>query len=484
MSNRPEKHSLRRRRGIRFRLLVSVNVVALAALALLLFLDYQREVKHRLTVMQGALEEEAKTLLPALRHMAADGEAAVQNHMDLVCGRMRDSSSPGHHIALIWGDMTLQATAHHRASPEMLLTMRRAIESGETGKSRLIVGSDADDEMTVFVSEQTSNVVRDARERAFQRAAVLGTLLAIAAFVVNLILIRLVVKPVRELAATVRRIGTGEFHATAPGSRTAEFATLSAEVNAMAATLEGNEKLRRLEMDRAREIQERLSTIPDSVPGMAVVTRYDPADAVAGDYYDLLPLSDGTWLLCIADVMGHGVPAAMGAAILKTLLVEACQQLRGPEEVLKFVNERYCRVSLDCDFASVMLVRWDAAQNEITYASAGHEHGILIAADGDTQLLEATGMVIGLHETATWTTKSISMPAGARLLLTTDGVTETRSPSGELFGADRLEAALRDRSAATLAEKLDHIVQAVTKHRVDGAQSDDVTLVLAEFGTA
>jgi len=461
-----------------------VNAVALAALALLLFLDYRQEVEGRTAIMRGALAEEAKTLLPALRHMASAGPVAVQHHIDLVCGRMRHSSSPGHHIALIWGDRTLQATAHGRSSPDMLRAMQLAAQPNDFRADRLIVGSDSDDDMTVLVSEETSNVVRAARERAFQRAAVLAGLLALAAFVVNLILVRIVVRPVRELAATVHGIGSGDLRSSAPDSKTAEFSVLSAEINTMSAKLLRNEEIRGHEMDKAKEIQELLSRIPDSVPGMAVASLYHPADEVAGDYYDLLPLSDGTWLLCIADVIGHGIPAAMGAAILKTLLVEASEHLLDPGEVLAFVNERYYRVSLECDFASAMLVRWDAAKSEVTFASAGHEHGILLTPDGEIHHLESTGMVIGLREEGAWPTKSVAIPTGARLLLTTDGITETRSPTGELFGSERLEAALGDHAARPLSDTLDGIAKEVAKHRAEGGQSDDITLLLAEFGKA
>ena len=477
--NRP-----RRRRGIRFRLLISVNAVALVAVGLLIALDYRAEVRGRLAVMRVALEEEAKTLLPALRGLAGRGPEAVQEHIDLVCSRMRDTSSPGHHIAVDWNGISLQARAHGRESPAMLARMRAALAAGGAGSGRIVVGGDSDGEMTVYVSERVSNIVRRARARAWQRAAVLVGLMIAAAFAVNLILVHLVVRPLRSLAGRVRAVGAGNLKERVPDSKTAELSILGREINEMSAALQKAERRREEEMDKAQRIQELLCRVPEEIPGMTLARCYRPATEVAGDYFDLLPLSDRSWLLCIADVIGHGVPAAMGAAILKTLLGAATEKLVDPSRILRFVNERFCRVSLPGDFATMALVRWDPAGSRLEYAGAGHEAGMFRTPEAEVSQYGSTGMVLGLRADAAWETRSVPVPHGAQLLLTTDGVSETRSPDGRLFGAERLAELFAEHGSGPPMDTLRRIEEALDRHRGEGGQTDDLTLLLARFSAA
>ena len=112
--------------SIRFQLLAAVNGTLMIIVAVFLAYDYQREFAARMSLKQIALEEEAKTLLPGVQQARHQGTDSVQEYVDAVCERMQDTDSPGHHIAVQLNGRTLQATAHHRASQEILRAMRQA----------------------------------------------------------------------------------------------------------------------------------------------------------------------------------------------------------------------------------------------------------------------------------------------------------------------------------------------------------------------
>jgi hypothetical protein len=101
------------------------------------------------------------------------------------------------------------------------------------------------------------------------------------------------------------------------------------------------------------------------------------AAGVAGDYYDLLPLQDGGLLVCVADVTGHDVPAAMVASMLKALVLNAVERSGDPRQILQMVNRVFWRVTLEEDFAGMFLARWDPAAHTLTCAGAGNEPTVL-----------------------------------------------------------------------------------------------------------
>ena len=103
-------------RSLRFRLLAAVNIAIVILWGAFLTVDHHREITERIAEKHVALQEETKTLLPAVVRIRPHGEAAVQRYIDDVCGRMQDTSSPGHHIAVRLDGKVLQAVAHRRAS--------------------------------------------------------------------------------------------------------------------------------------------------------------------------------------------------------------------------------------------------------------------------------------------------------------------------------------------------------------------------------
>jgi serine phosphatase RsbU (regulator of sigma subunit) len=472
---------------VRSRLLLAVNLPLAALLAVFLAYDYSRELGQRLDEKRIALEEEAKTMLPAVLQVRHHGAGSVQRYIDTVCGRMQDAESPGHHIAAELDGETFQAAAHHRASPEIMLAMRQAARSfshrAPFGETELIVGSQQRDGATVYVSETLEDL----------RAAVMGDIVRrlvgfalsamVVALVVNVVLVRIVSKPLDRLVGTVQQIGAGQLGTEAEPFSTAELDYLAGEINAMSNSLAAADRDRKAQMAKARDIQRNLLPHDIAAPEINVAHVFEPADDVGGDYYDILPLDDGAWLFCVADVTGHGVPAAMTAAMLKTLLLQAAESLASPAEMLRLINQRFTAVSLAGDFATMALVRAVPRAGSLTYASAGHEPPWLAPLNGQPRELPSTGLILGIDAEAAWEDVTIDMAMGDRLLIVTDGVSETFNREGKMFGRERLGGVLGESRDLSVEQAAGRINEALKDFRGDAAQTDDVTLVLFEIAT-
>ncbi len=473
-------------RSIRFRLMAAVN--AAMALLLLAFLigDYYHEIADRVVQTHLALEEEAKTLLPAILRLRPQGTEAIQQYVDGVCGQMFDASSPGHHIGVRLKGVMLQAAAHGRNSHEMGAAMQAAEQSptrrATVGVEEMVIGIAQHEDATVYVSEYLTEIHRSARKQILWRLARIALLAAVATGVVNLVFLRMAAKPLEELVSAVRQIAQGRLNTQAGPFKAAELDYLAREINLMTSSLAEVERHRCQEMAKARRIQDHLLPRQLEVPGLNISHLYQPATEVAGDYYDVLCLPDRTWLLCIADVAGHGVPAALNAAMLKAFLLHAVEYHVTPGQILSFVNDRFTAISLEEVFASMLLVRWNPETATFEYASAGHEIAWLYSAkNGSLRQLPSTGLLLGIVAESTWTTETNEMATGDRLLMVTDGVTEAFDGRSEPFGRDRLAALFLQCSTLPFPEMARRIDETLIAYREGRAPTDDTTLLAIQF---
>lgn len=473
-----------KRQSIGTLLILAVNLPLVAALALLLPLDYRREMEDAIAAKHASLEEEAMTIYQGLSFLGQkDRRQSVQKYIDSVCAQMQASRSPGHHIVVRWDGRLWQADAQHRASPEIMRAMQQAAASSdhraEVGDQTLVVGTFAGNGVEVHVSEYTTNIRRLIRSEILLHLTWLVGLAVTAAVIVNVVLWRIVTHPVKRLSNAVSRIAHGDYELKANGFRSREMNDLSIAIQQMSRVLADSERERRMQMVRAQRIQEHLLPNGVVVPGLAIAHWFQPADEVAGDYYDFIRLPDDTWLICVADVAGHGIAAAMGAAMLKALVLHAAEQHREPAMILRFINHRLPALLCD-DFITMFLARWNPKGHRLEYASAGHEPGLLLSPSGDHRKLPATGLPLMVDSTANWESEAICLTPGDRLLLTTDGVAETCDPSGELFGRERLADVLLDGGMQSPRETVAAIRANVLGHRASGKGSDDVTILLLE----
>ncbi len=186
-------------------------------------------------------------------------------------------------------------------------------------------------------------------------------------------------------------------------------------------------------------------------------------------------------MICVADVTGHGIPAAMNSAMLKTLLLEAVQLHASPAELLSVLNRRFSEVSLPEDFVSMILVRMEPHARRFQYASAGHEPAWLVSASDKLRMLASTGVLLGIEATATWEDVSVEATGGNRLFVPTDGLSETFNSQGEMFGRTRLSQLFSECRELTVKQAIRRIDETLTAYRGNARQHDDVTAVLLEL---
>jgi serine phosphatase RsbU (regulator of sigma subunit)/anti-sigma regulatory factor (Ser/Thr protein kinase) len=200
------------------------------------------------------------------------------------------------------------------------------------------------------------------------------------------------------------------------------------------------------ELEIARSIQQAL--LPKTLPqirGFGLAGYCQSARQVGGDFYDALQLSDHSVLLLVADVMGNGVPAAMFAAILRSLVRAIPEWTHKPAELLARMNRLlYDELSEVDMFITAQLVVVDTKRRQLTTASAGHCPILIMAFDADDiTTLSPEGMPLGIMPTTVFAEQTIRLGKQSRVLLYTDGLTDTRNASGEFFGEARLRNWLR-----------------------------------------
>lgn len=203
-----------------------------------------------------------------------------------------------------------------------------------------------------------------------------------------------------------------------------------------------------------------------------------PADEVAGDFAEVMPMADGSVLLCLADVSGHGIAAAMGAAMIKALLLSHGASAPTPASLLAQINTRFLDASLPGDFASMIIVHIQSDRRNAQYASAGHETCYLRRSHGAVVALESTGTLLGVGRPADYEDACLELELGDIFVLLSDGVSESMNDAHALYGRSQVIETLRKSSNMTPSELAAHIRHSVESFRSGGRATDDMTILV------
>jgi sigma-B regulation protein RsbU (phosphoserine phosphatase) len=234
------------------------------------------------------------------------------------------------------------------------------------------------------------------------------------------------------------------------------------------------------ELDEARQIQQRLmpSEIPQ-LPGMSIAGVCRPARITGGDYFDVLKLHDGAVAVCIADVCGKGMPAAMLMANLQAAVRTGSSKGMRPRELCKTLNHLMCDNIAGQGFITFFYAVIETESEGVrrcVSCNAGHNPPIAARHDGSVMRLDCGGAVLGVMRDGPYNEQELLLKAGDRILMYSDGITENRNAAGEEFGEMRLVDLLcscTDRNAETLIER----VIATAQDFGHGTFEDDVTVV-------
>ena len=235
------------------------------------------------------------------------------------------------------------------------------------------------------------------------------------------------------------------------------------------------------ELEIARQIQS--SILPREVPrvtGLDIAAQYVPMTAVAGDFYDFLVVDEKRLGILLADVTGHGVPAALIASMLKTALAAQSASAADPAQVLAGLNRSLCG-KFEEYFVTAGYLFVDAEKRILRYAGAGYAPLLLGAMDGKQTAfreVDSNGLLLGLTEDAAYTSLELPFRPGDRCLLYTDGMLEAKNVAQEEFGSPRLLKFLEAQSHLAAAPLISASLAELMRWSGKGetaARKDDIT---------
>jgi len=239
------------------------------------------------------------------------------------------------------------------------------------------------------------------------------------------------------------------------------------------------------EMETARQIQ--LSILPrqiTAINGLDIAARYIPMTSVAGDFYDFILIDKMRMGILVADVSGHGMPAALISSMLKIALAAQTEFATDPARVLSGLNQSLCG-KFQGHFVTAAYVVIDTAKETILYAGAGHPP--LIVRDqsaNSTREFVENGLFLGFFPEATYTAIELPFKRGDWAVMYTDGIPETTNLSDEQFGVERFKEFLQSNNNFAAEEFVDGFLGKLNLW-ADSASGrepeDDITLVAIQF---
>jgi sigma-B regulation protein RsbU (phosphoserine phosphatase) len=245
------------------------------------------------------------------------------------------------------------------------------------------------------------------------------------------------------------------------------------------------EILRRQQIEQelaiAASIQE--SLFPAKLPEMFasdIAARNRQARQVGGDYYDVLRLggTEGRHLLCVADISGKGLPAALLMSNIQATLRAITRAPLPLAELATMTNTLLFASTPSNRFATAFLLDYDPATGSCVYVNGGHNDGIVLRRDGTVELLATTGMPMGMFAKAAYEEGRTNLAAGDLLMLYSDGVTEASDIHEEDFGMERVIEVLKSHRELPSAELADHMIKTIDAFVGSAPQHDDITLMV------
>ena len=233
-----------------------------------------------------------------------------------------------------------------------------------------------------------------------------------------------------------------------------------------------------LEQQEAARIQRALMPNEITAPaGMTIAASSQSVHMVGGDYYDVIQLDATRTGVCIADVMGKGVGAALLMSNLQAAVRVLAPEVRDPAAFCRRANQAVSANNVAGKFITFFYCVLDAEHRRITFTNAGHNWPLLAHADGTFDRLNTEDIVLGTTPKWTYHQRELNLRSGDRLVLFTDGITEACDTNGIEFGEDNLLQVLRENLSLGAHDLKDKLLQAARSH-CRGAWTDDATLIV------
>ncbi len=237
------------------------------------------------------------------------------------------------------------------------------------------------------------------------------------------------------------------------------------------------------ELEAAKKVQQFI--IPKNFSNIKyprVSGLYLPIEDIGGDYFDCYNISDDLSGFLIADVTGHGIPAALVMAMSKMIFSIYSSRFEKPAEFLQTVNTKMKSVLLDGQYITCFYIVYNNTDKKIYYSNAGHTRALYFRADSDKIIaLDTKGFFIGITDESDYQEKSMNVQPGDRVLIYTDGLSEIKNSQKEEFGEKRIASFIRQNNNLKGDDFCTSLYETIDKFSLVSERNDDLAFLNIEF---
>jgi sigma-B regulation protein RsbU (phosphoserine phosphatase) len=324
------------------------------------------------------------------------------------------------------------------------------------------------------------------------------TLTIVLIFILVWVISSRLTRPIKLLEAAVSDVARGKLDTHIENIRSLdELGRLSIGFNRMLKNLKKQidiqsqqataQKLVEREWQMARETQR--SLLPTEFPPFPDRREFDlyavnqPANHVAGDFFDFFLINPKTLIFIIADVSGKGMSAALVMAVTRTIVRDLAQSGKSPADILFETNERLRESQKGAAFVTIFLGCYNIGSGRIIYANGGHMPPFLIGKNGTVSSVgEATGTIVGMLENQEYRNAELRLQPGETLMLYTDGFSEARSRAGEFYGSARIKTFLQNHAQSSTSILCESAIREISTFQ-NQHLADDITLLALRRNT-
>ena len=333
--------------------------------------------------------------------------------------------------------------------------------------------------METYVLERVANQIK---VTSIILSVVIGVVIVVA-----LILSRSVTKSISKMATAARQVANGDFSTRVQIDSRDEMGELGRTFNEMVPALEERVEMKQA-LNLAMEVQQNL--LPKKIPrvsGLDIAGQSIYCDETGGDYYDFLDVSrlNGYQLgIAVGDVSGHGIQAALLMATVRAFLKSRVTQGGSIADVIADINRLVAEDASETgQFMTLFYTEIEPHGKRLRWVRAGHDPALLYSPDGNSfEELKGKGIALGIDGGSEYHSQKIEgLSQGQVLLIGTDGLWETQSESGEMFGKKRLKSLIKQNAHLSSAEIVTFIIEGIQAFRKSIRQADDITLVVIKI---
>ncbi len=329
----------------------------------------------------------------------------------------------------------------------------------------------------------------------YQKQVGIAALIVVGLLALTLVIAASITGPLRRMVAVTARVAQGDLDVDLADIRSHdEVGNLAQAFQSMTLSLkkyihdlmEMTGAKQRMESELAISAQIQRSMLPSRFPAFPERRDFDiyavmePAKMVGGDFYQFFLIDENHLCLAVGDVADKGVPASLFMAVTTFLIRAAADQGASPDQILSLVNRHLCRENDTCTFVTIFCAILDLQTGDLRFSNAGHEAPLVLGPGKDIIPLPIPpGLAVGLMESPTYVTETMSLESGTVLLAYTDGLTDALNVNQEAYSGERLKRVLTSLDSCDVTTVVNQILKDIERFSGGAEQFDDLTLLAA-----